>query len=323
MKHLDVIAIAMIIFISANLLSDTIDLDYRLKSNNYQEFKLNFQTAVADMGAYLAQLEAQQTQAGVRYSKEQQLALDVDSLNVFIANLAMKFGVEGNSVAVQNLLLHIPVMAFMKYDGYELITIGQGTENEDLVPVFWPKKPYTYVTDKGYVLLLTLDNNLTLYDPNTNQYIEGTYDQIRYVRDLSPIVDQKSFEEIKRRAIIDALEIDMQNSMNTHLRLVNNLGLAIELYIPDGLEDLTFSGIGFLAFIQGYPLPGGQTLNSVAFGGGSVRERETYIGIIRSDGRHLAYPERCSLPPGVYTIIEVLQNDLEAARKGYFVQDCN
>lgn len=324
MKPLDFANIFMILLLCVTSLNGLTKASQDTKDFVYGEFHTAFQEAVDDMGYYLSRLEAQQTQSGVRYSKERQLALDVDALNVFLDNLSMKFGIEGNATEVQNLLLHIPVMAFMKYDGYVLITLEDTSDptNDEIAPVFWPKKPYTYTTELGYVLYLTLDDKLTLYDPNTNQYIKGSYEELRHVRDLSPIRDFNHFEEVRLSTIAKKLEVDLQDSMNRHISLMTNLGLSVDLYIPEGIDDQEFSGIGFLAFIQGYPLPGGQILSSVAFGGGTVEERDTYIGVIRSDGRHMAYPEKCGLPPGTYTVIETLRNDLEAARKGYFIEHC-
>src|SRR5690606_17430390 len=120
-----------------------------------------------------------------------------------------KFGIEGDSIAIQNLMLHIPAMAFVRYDGYNLVTLEDTTSSGQknvTYPVIWPQKPYTYVTDNGFVLYFTLDDNLVLYDPFTDQYIEGTYSDLRHVRDLSPISNENDFREIRNRTITSRIQ---------------------------------------------------------------------------------------------------------------------
>ena len=325
MKLLDLANLGLITLIILIIFGDTVYRSDKMSNASMQEFEDGFKSAVFDIGTYLAQLEAQQEREGVRYSKEKQLAVTMDMLSVFYENLALKFGIEGDSVAVENLMLHIPVMVIIRYDGYNIITIDDTAKvgaQSTFVPSIWPLRPFSYVTNTGIRVYFTLDDIITIYDPSTNQYFKGLYQEISTIRDLSPINSYSEFLTTKKRVIAQTLERDLNLAVNRHLQLTKRFGVTVNFSLPKNLDDLEIENIGFFAFIQGYPLPGGELLDSFAFGGGSVIQRKEYIGVIEPNGRHVAYEAACGVPSDVL-IIETLYNEQEAAKKGYFTKDCS
>lgn len=322
MKPHDVASFCLIILLSLAFLSDTMYFSSQVEKSTQEIYSDSFKSAVDDMGAYMSELEAQQIGSGVRYSKEKELNMDLEIVNMFYANLALKLGVEGDPRALQDLMLHIPAMAFVRYDGYNIITLTSSAKSKnDLEPVILPLRPFTYTLPSGNVVHFTLDSNLKLYDPTTNQFLEGTYDELKAARDLSPMTTKEKFEETRKRAIANALEEGLGGAVNRHMQLVKNIGLSVEFTLPSDPVGDSVDNLGFYAFMQGYPLPGGELLTSYSFGGGQVQKRTEYAGVIRSDGRHVAYDVRCGVPSGS-VVIETIYSAQEAAKKGYFIEDC-
>lgn len=324
MKPLDVAVFALIMLLSMALISDLVVDWEKDKRNTQYSYEEVFKAAVDDTGAYMSQLEAQQTESGIRYSKEKELNIDLEIINTFFGNLAMKLGVEGNPNAIQDLMLHVPAMAFVRYDGYNVVTLSHEYNSKgssELYPTIHPLRPYTYELPTGNIIYFTLDNNMKLYDPSTNQYFEGTYEEVKAVRDLSPLTSVTKFEEARKKAVAKSIEEGLAGAVNLHTELIKNIGLTVKFNLPSDPVGDSIDNLGFYAFLQGYPLPGGELLTSYAFGGGQVKKRNEYAGVIRSDGRHVAYDVRCGVPPGS-VVIENLYSDEEAARKGYFVEDC-
>lgn len=322
MKPLDLVnfflAALFLLMFSNSATSTQINMVQR-EQNEYSE---KFKTAVDDVGYKMSALEAQQVTTGIRYSAEKNIAVDGELIKNFYEDLALNFGVEGDPYSVQDIMLHIPVIAMVRFDGYQMVTINDITTSsgvKEYRPTMGPLKPFTYQLPNGTILFFRLDDTLTLYDRNTNQYLQGTYDKLKVVRDLSPLTSKEKFEEARRTAITKAVENDMAGAVNKHIETTKGLNLAVEFTLPTGVDDLSIENTGFFAFMQGYPLPTGQMLTSYAFGGARVRVGSQYFGVIRLDGRHVAYPVGVTIPEGS-AIIETLADDQEAAKKGYFVE---
>lgn len=323
MKPLSVILIFLVIvtplIISMDARQDLADTNAKL----HQQYTNDFQAAVDDAAAYLARFESQQVTTAIRYQREKQIEFDEDMLNVFYYNLALKYGIESNPVAIQNLKLHMPAMVMFRYNGYVLVTLEDAANpngQHELKPVFWPVRPYTYSLQNGNILSFTLDDQAQVYDVRTNQFIEGSYDELRYQTDLSPLNDIHSFRQVRQKTVTDLVEKDLAGAINRHMELVKRMDLNIQFTLPKGLEEQSIKDVGFMAFVQGYPLPNGQKFEAFAFGGGQVVLRNAYVGTIAADNRRVAYGDKCV--PANATIIETIYDPEEAVKKGYFIQDC-
>ncbi|MEK5061044.1 hypothetical protein BK126_26375 [Paenibacillus sp. FSL H7-0326] len=293
------------------------------KSKMQERYANDFQAAVDDAGAYLNRFEAQQSTTAIRYQREKQVTTDQDFINVFYDNLAMKFGIEGNEEEIQNLKLHMPAMVIFRYDGYVLVTLqdeANAQGNTELTPIIWPKRPYNYTLANGNVLTFTLDDQATVYDIRTNQFIKGSYQDLSLQTDLTPITDIGSFREVRQNSITEVVENDLSGAINRHLEMTKRMDLHIQLSLPRGLNENSIQDIGFMAFVQGYPLPNGEILNGYAFGDTAVKQRKPLVGTISPEGRYVAYGPGC-LPQNA-EVIETIYDPEEAVRKGYFIEDC-
>lgn len=323
MRPLSVLLIFLMIIIP---LTVSIDSRQDLADSNaklHEQYTNDFQSAVDDAAAYLARFESQQVTTAIRYQREKQINLDVDMLNVFYANLALKFGIESNPVAIQNLKIHMPAMVMFRYNGYVLVTLEDAANSngeKEINPVFWPIRPYTYTLQNGNILSFTLDDQATIYDTRANIFYEGSYDELKIQTDMSPLNDLAAFRQVRQSTITQLVEKDMSGAINRHMELVKGMDMNIQFTLPQGIDQQSIKDIGFMAFVQGYPLPNGQKFNAFAFGGGNVVQRKAYIGTIEADNRRVAYGEMCV--PATATPIETIYDPEEAVRKGYFIQDC-
>ncbi|TVY07322.1 hypothetical protein [Paenibacillus cremeus] len=325
MRPLDLLALFLILAIAIVQLHDTQqdEIDAQNKTNRF--YTDSFRSAVQDTGSYLARFESQQVTTSVRYSKEKQISFDKDMINVFLANLSMKFGIYGDPVKVQNLMLHIPAMSLIQYDGYVMVTIDDTASpdgNQYLTPVLWPKRPYTYKLPNGNILYFTHDDRATIYDCSSNTFLKGDYDELSLMSDLSPIDSKSMFYEVRQATITSTIEKDLTGAMNRHLELVKKLGLTIQMNLPRGIAENSIQNVGFLAFIQGYPMPDGEYLNLLSFGGGAIRQGNEYVGTWSSGGQYIAYGSGCVPSSGV-TVMERLFDATEAVKKGYFIKECS
>lgn len=323
MRPLNFALIILLVMLIYALVNDA-NQDQADNHQHLQEtYNSEFQAAVDDAGAYLGRFEAQQTTEAIRYQEDKRITFDADMLNVFYENLALKYGIEGNKGAIENLKLHMPGMVEVQYNGYVMITLDDTASAEgqsNLEPTFWPMKPYVYALKNGNLLYFTLDDQATIYDVNNNRYLQGDYTSLITQTDLSPLTTIDLFREARQSTIVSLIEKDLGGAINRHLALIKRMDLNIGFSIPKGLDQQSIQDVGFMAFIQGYPLPDGELFNGYAFGGGAVVKRKAYIGSIASTGQHIAYQEGC-VPSNVEQI-ETLYDPEEAAKKGYYLREC-
>ncbi|WNS41067.1 hypothetical protein [Paenibacillus sp. MMS20-IR301] len=323
MKPLSVVLIFLILVIPLVLINDSRE-DLRVfNEDQYKRYSDDFQAAVDDAGDYLSRLEMQPVITAVHYGRERQLKLDQDVLSVFYSNLALKFGLENNQSELNNLKMHMPALVMFGYSGYTLVTLDDTASNggeKELKPVSWPERPYCYKLQNGNLLYFTLDDNARVYDTGANTFYEGEYAELAAQTNLSPLSSLERFREIRQSTITALVEQDLATAINRHLELVKRMGLSIQFTLPRGLHEQSIQDVGMMAFIQGYPLPGGELLDAYSLGSGTVMRRKGLIGTRNAAGRRTAYGESC-LPAGA-NVIESLFDPEEAARKGYFVEDC-
>jgi hypothetical protein len=322
-KPLSVVLVFLILVIPLVLMNDTREDLQIFNQDMYTRYSDDFQSAVDDAGDYLSRLEMQPTTTAVHYGRERQLQLDEDVLSVFYSNLAMKFGLENNQSEINNLKLHIPALVMFGYNGYTLVTLDDTASysgNEELKPVSWPERPYYYKLRNGNLLYFTLDDNARVYDTSSNEFYEGGYTALTAETNLAPLTSIDLFREVRQSTITSLVEQDLATAINRHLELVKRMGLSVQFTLPRGLQEQSIQDVGIMAFIQGYPLPGGELLDAYSLGSGAVVRRKGLVGTRNYAGRHIAYGESC-VPAGA-NVIESLFDPEEAARKGYFVEDC-
>jgi len=290
-----------------------------MHQNVYLQYEDNFQSALDDTAVYLSRFEAHQTTSTIHYQLEKQILFDLDALNVFYNNLALKYGIENNEVAIQNLKLHIPAIVIYHYNGYFLVTLDDSGSELELSAE--PIRPYWYKLRNGNILYFTLDDQATVYDLNSNAFYQGNYEQLSNQTNLAPLTTIEGFREVRQTVITTLVEEDLAAAVNQHMELAKRMGLSVTFTLPKGMAQQSIKDVGMMAFIQGYPLPGGELLETYAYGAGSVISRKVIVGTIATSGKYVAYGEKCVPSSGV-TEIERFYDPVEAVRKGYFYEDC-
>ncbi|WP_150131506.1 hypothetical protein [Paenibacillus sp. BIHB 4019] len=324
MRPLSVLLLFLVLAIPLVVLNDAKQDLESFNEEMHRRYTNDFQAAVDDTGAYLSRLESQQTTVSVRYQQEKQLDLDQEMINVFYENLALKFGIENNAVAIQNLKLHIPALVMIRYNGYVMVTLDDTASYEggqELTSVFWPARSFLYQLRNGNTIYFTMDNNALVYDKGQNRFYQGDYESLSVQTNLAPLLTIEQFKEIRQSTITSLIEQDMATAINRHMEIAKRLGLSVQFTLPKGIDQQSIKDMGFMAFIQGYPLPGGERLDAYSFAGSAVVQRKPWVGTIASSGKHNAYPEQCVPSTGI-TVIETIYDTEEAVRKGYFLNEC-
>ncbi|WP_166244095.1 hypothetical protein [Paenibacillus turpanensis] len=325
MKPLSVLLIYLVVMLPIVIVHDTLQGRAQRNEQLAYQYQEGFQTAVDDAGAYLAMLEAQQVKGGVRYGKEKQFAVGNEVYEILIRNIAAQFMISHDAAAIQNLKMHMPATVLIRYDGYILVTLedtASASGSRELKPIFWPIRPYSYTTPGGKIIYFTLDDQITVYDPAGNRFYQGRFKELTASGlSLNPISDS-NFWEVQQEAITATIEKDMAAAVNRHMEMIKRMGLSVRFSLNQSMAEQSIGGIGIISLLQGYPLPGGDRLEAIAFGGGGVAGRRTMVGTEHnSNGRLTAYPTGCTVPPGV-TKVEVLFDPIEAVKKGYFIEEC-
>jgi hypothetical protein len=336
-KPLDLLLLFLIVALPLIIMNDLQQSIQNRNENTYKRYSDAFQAAVDDTAYYLTLLEAQQTGDNIHYGSAKRLGLDQETIHIFYRNLALKFGIdeglgnkldiESNKVEQMNLAMHIPAMVFYRYDGYILVTLGNGTAGS-LLPQIWPVRPYTYKLPNGNIIYFTLDDHARMYITPYYQsltgspfaLVQGSYNELRtYIGSTLP--DLNAFRQARQQAIAANIEKDLGGAINRHLELVKQMGLSLQFSLPRELGKQAVQDVGFMAFMQGYPLPGGERLDAFSFSGGGIVRRKPLVGTINGGVRE-AYPESC-VPPAVASTTEVFHDPIEAAKKGYYIRRCD
>lgn len=323
MKPLSVLLFFLVIAIPLTFMHDA-QQELRDRQNVVQkQYSEYFQAAVDDTAYYLSLLEAQQLQSNIHYASAKKLDFGEEALGVFYHNLGLKFDIGNNVAERQNLMLHMPALVMLQYDGYVLVTIEE-TAGKDMKPVIWPIRSYSYKLANGNIVYFTLDDRATVYVRTSNKFVEGSHRDLvtQLGSGMAGVTDIQKFREIRQNTIASHVEHDLSGAINRHMELVKRMGLSIQFSLPRGLDELSYQNVGLIAFLQGYPLPGGERLDAFTFGGGTVVQRNALVGVYESAiNQFAAYPQSCA-PAGLETL-ETFYDPEEAAAKGYFIRECS
>lgn len=325
MKLPDIINLFLIMFLVLMVSSDTNDALQRSLNFENAKYQKAFDSSVRDVAFKMSKLEAQQLVGPVKYSAEKQLTINQDSLTYFMDTLSMSFGIFGDIYRRQELLAHIPVMVQVRYDSYSIVTVGSpdgGVLSQDASPLVWPARPYSMQLSDG-VANFTMDQVVSVFKPSTGEWYKGSYSDLtnKYgIEFLHPIENQEQFQQARLQSITDSLQKDVEAGINRYNEIVNESGMNIQVNLSPQISNVV-DGVGFMAFIQGYPLPGGEKLTSFSFSRAKVGVQNRLAGVLDADGVLRAYSNKCSVPAGS-KVQEYLYDRTESVKKGYFLVDC-
>lgn len=215
--------------------------------------------------------------------------------------LFINFNVMQDKVAQRRILGYLPIIIVVDYDGfYSLVHdeyIGEDGYRR-IEPIWQPKMSYAY-SDGTYVYSFTLDHYLSVYDINSGQFYVGLQEELKEEISSDIIQDNKTFDEVRRRTIINAIEKKMVCGINEHNQIASQYGITYKFSLPViEKEDWyrTIDDSGMIVFFQGIPLSmDGEYYNSFALGGAMVTKTSNYyIQEDKDSGISYYHREGCS-----------------------------
>lgn len=243
------------------------------------------------------------------------------ALSAFCNTLFANFNVLGNKVGQENLMLYVPVLVLLDYDGFWVCSTEEyinSAGNIEEKMVWKPKKPYSHESN-GYTYIFTLDSHVKVLDNATNTFYEGTRQDLTEFLSEDLIQQEELFEAVRKRTVMEAIKKDVNQAINAHNTYAIRYGITYNFSPPsisDGDWYRNIEDIGFLAFFQGIPIGlGGERYNSFALGASRIVRKENYY--IQQDANGLFYYHRddCS---SLTSRDEAFDSREECALKGAF-----
>jgi len=252
----------------------------------------------------------------------------------FFNSLYVNFNTLENSIDALQLQGYVSCIVIIDYDGYYVVS-NQEYNNADgykeMKLVWSPKQSFSY-SDGNYVYMFTLDNNLTVMNPNSKDIYTGTRDEIveKLGADSCPdfLKDETFFDLLRRDTIIERLKEDINYTINKHNDIARKFGITYRFNLPpikDADWSKTVDDVGMLVFFQGMPIGvSGERINSYALGGARLVKKAKFILEEReiSPGRVLKFYHKQNCSEIAHQLetsdeIMVLDSKAECAANGY------
>ena len=214
---------------------------------------------------------------------------------------------------------HILALVIIGYDGFYIYGTREVTDpsgNKVLQPMLSEKYFYSY-EDGDYRMNVTLDDYVRVLNKHTLIESKGRVSDLAYL----PVgFNPGDYEEQRLKIIRDALIKELNYTVSVHNRYSQGLGLAYEFYLPLGDEHAWSSDIedvGVMAFIQGHPLGGRQTLDMMAFSQSELMVQERVIAYVDGGGKPYYCVETCHHAI-TDTPVKIFASAQEAAMEGFY-----
>ncbi|RCX23538.1 hypothetical protein DFP94_1011137 [Fontibacillus phaseoli] len=318
-------AIIFVLIVGPLLWISSWDTEHLREANRLQiRYTASLRTAAQDAGVSLNRNELQAYESGYRSDKFMRADKEA-ALSVLMNTLGINFGIIDDPLALKALMLYIPAVVVIDYDGYFIYAMEESTgEDGDHVEEHrWrPKKPFIYRDSDGNSLAFTLDQQITVIDPVTGERVSGLRNTLASSLSIPLLRNADTFEQVRRTTIVHSIEDELGEVINTHNRVARKLGVHYTFtlpVIPQEDWNNTIDDVGILVFLQGIPA-GNKYYNNYALGGGRlVKNKPVFGGKNPDSGVKYASEKSCQLP---YLQDEVFGNARDAAAAGYFEAVC-
>ncbi|MNW24136.1 hypothetical protein D3C74_08470 [compost metagenome] len=279
-----------------------------------------FQAAVQDAAFALQMNENQNLESNYGSLKKIRANKEL-AIEAFYESLFHNTGIADDATAQGVLKAYIPLLAVIDYDGIWVYT-SESIRNEsgelENRQVWKSKKAYTYLDEKGNSIAFTLDDYLYAYDTNNQKWAEGRREEVAAEVDYNiPLVnDPEAFEAVRRQTIIDTVQRNLEQTINTYNQHASRVGISYRFMLPVISQEEwnnTINDVGVLSFIQGVPV-GMNYYNSYALGGSRVIKSPVIYGY-EQDGQKVYYRESDHFGG---EILEKFGSEREAAQAGYY-----
>lgn len=218
---------------------------------------------------------------------------------------------------------YVPCILVVDYDGYYISSLQEYTASDGTKRIdhlFGPKKYFSHVSSDGNMINFSVDDTVTLFEPNTYRYYFGTRSEVADKTSDTLLLDPDLFESVRRSTITNAIQNDLQRVIHEHNELSSMYGMNYIFTLPTVEDDEwnnVIDDVGIITFIQGIPM-GTKRYNNYAFAGARVVKKPRYFGnFIDKNGTNVwvYHRENCPLSAGYH---EVFSSKEEAAKAGYY-----
>lgn len=270
-------------------------------------------------------------------------------LDQFYKTLFINLGCTSDSVKQEAIKNYIPVVLLVDKDGYYIYysATSKDAYGTAIIGKNWSDKlPFTYTEENGgRVINFTLNDNVTIYDPNTNEVFNGDYHDLAKLNTFS--VDDSdhncykssllcgtsdNFDMIRRNTIINCLTKSMEYYINLHNSVAEQFGFTYHFSLPYISDDdwaRTIDDISMVALFQGYPYvsdnPDLGYFNIYSIGGARII-KSSQLYITKENGTLYYHKKSCHKLENVNsTVFDQPYEDARAcAKKGAFpCPECN
>ena len=260
----------------------------------------------------------------------------------FFSSLYSSMGIMYRPDAMKMVDIYIPVILLCDTDGYYIYYYDKyktpdGTT--DTKRIWTEKMPY-YYKDENFVYLFTLTNKITIYDRNNllstdKKVFEINYKDLQTSQDYegfraghsdSFLLDNETFELVRKQAIINQLEKVMAYYTNKHNEIARQNGITYQFSFPAGQEEwgTYVDDVGLLVVFQGYPYTGDQnyTFNKIASCGANVVRKAVYY-VEKKGWYYLVHKAGCpKLKDNPNVLSEPFDHIEECIKMGAYCDDC-
>ncbi|GGH22694.1 hypothetical protein [Paenibacillus segetis] len=318
-------AVVFLLIISPLLWISQLQTEDLQEVNRLQiQYTTSLRTAAQDGGSALNLNELQIFESG--YTSDKFMRTDKEAAILAIQHsLALNFGVDDDPLAQKMLMVYIPAIVVIDYDGYSIYAVEESIATDGSIIAeqrFHPKKPYTYADEWGNSVAFTMDNYLIAYDALRNEWVNGLQEELRSELSIPLLQDSEKFQQVRRSVIVRSIEDDLAVVINRHNKYARDLGVTYTFTLPVISQEEwnnTLDDVGVLIFLQGIPV-GDRYYNNYALGGGRlVRGHPILAGTDNDTGIKYYFRDSCTAP---YKTEEVFTNERDAAAKGYFEAPC-
>lgn len=264
------------------------------------------------------------------------------AVSSFFISLNSVFGVLEDKAAQEKLNLYVPVIAITAPDGYYIFYSDQynGADGYTYISKGWSENIPYYYEDEDFIYRFSLGDIVTLYDKNNilNQYVsqevhtldyhdvqkEEAFAAFREQHPESILLDDESFELVRKAAIIRCLEESMAFYTSRHNMIAQQYGITYNFSLPavsNGAWVPYLDDISMFVVFQGYPYGNdqGETYNRIATAGAKIAKKRVYY--IEQKGWYLIYHKAdCQelKREGIILWEEPEFNPLSCAKKGCY-----
>jgi len=289
MKLYHFVLVFIIIAITTILTLDIKTNNLKALYQNKEQIDHNLDTAIDDGVTSLAEVDGMNN---ITVSKDA-------AVNSLFLSLYASFGILSNKEKQEKLNLYIPVVTITTEDGYYVFYSDeyQGLDGYTYASKRWSEKFPYYYEDEDFIYGFTLGDTVTVYDKNElfdvtkEQKVfcldyhefqtKEEYASFRTKRPSSILLNDASFELIRKDIIITCIENSMAYYTSNHNKIAAAYGITYNFSLPviqDGEWAAYIDDISMLVVFQGYPYGEevGEAYNRVASAGAKVTKRKVY-----------------------------------------------